>query len=89
MGKVDVESNDGHRYFLNVVDECSRFIYVCSLRSKSKASESLLAFGCRFEKQSRHSDYAIHTNGGTEFTRALDRLDKNGVDVSIATLFTL
>lgn len=42
-GKDDVESEEGQRYFLTVVDEYSRCTQVCPLKSKGEASESLLA----------------------------------------------
>lgn len=87
-GKVDTQSDEGHGYFLTVVDEFSRFTHVCPLRSKSEASDSLLSFIRRFEKQTGHTVTGVHTDGGTEFRRALDQLDTDGVDVSTTTPYT-
>lgn len=46
-------------------------------------AESLLSFVRRFEKQTDHSVTSVHIDGGTEFSRALDYLDKYGMDVTI------
>lgn len=58
------------------------------LWSKGKASDKLLQFVCRFEKQSGHPVTAVHTDGRTEFTRALNKFDNEDADVTVTTPFT-
>lgn len=87
-GKVKVPSVDGHLYFLTIVEEFTRYVHVSPLYHKSEASEELLRFIKRFEKQSGHIIRAVHTDGGTEFNKALSFLDEQGVDTSITTAYT-
>lgn len=87
-GKVNVESADGHRYFLTVVEEYSRFTKAFPLRSKSEASDTLLRYIKRFEKQSGYTIAAVHADGGSEFTRAFEALDRDGVETSTTTTYT-
>lgn len=87
-GKVDVTSVHGHNYFVTIVEEFSRFVAVRPIRSKSDAAEEVLRFVKYFEKQTGHPVRKIHTDGGTEFRRALDRLDADGVQISVTTAHT-
>lgn len=43
-GTVEVTYDDGHKYFLTVVDEFNLYTHVVPLRSKAKVSEALLHF---------------------------------------------
>lgn len=77
-----------HKYFLTVVEEYIRFIYVCPLRSKAEALEILLRFDKRFERKDGHKGTAVHKDGGREFRNARDHLESQGVDIAIATSCT-
>lgn len=87
-GKVEEKSEGGHKYFLTIVEEYSRYTAVFPLRTKGEASDQLLQFIKWFEKQSGYVVTAVHTDGGSEFKRALFFLTAEGVDVSISTAYT-
>lgn len=58
------------------------------MKSKFEASELLHNFIRMFEKQSGHTMEKVHTDNGTEFTRALEYLGKEGVDISTTSPYT-
>ena len=87
-GQVDVQSTQGHKYFLTVVDEYSRFTYTCPLRSKGEASEALLHYVKCFEKQTGRTVRALHTDGGGEFVKARKALKSQGVKCTHTTAYT-
>lgn len=70
-GKVYVPSVDGHKYSLSLVEEFSRYTYVCPLQSKSNVPDELQKFSKRFKKQSGDVFQAFHTDGGAEFNWSL------------------
>lgn len=43
-GKIEVTYTDGHKYFLKMIEEYSRYIEVLPLTSKGLASDQLLQF---------------------------------------------
>ena len=87
-GQVDELSTQGHKYFLTVVDEYTRFTYTCPLRSKGEASEALLHYVKCFEKQTGHTVHALHTDGGGEFSKARKALKSQGVKTTHTTSYT-
>lgn len=87
-GKVDTTSVNGHKYFLTIIDEYSRYAQTYPMKSKGEASQLLLNFIRKLEKQSGHTVKKVHTDNGTEITRALDYLDKQGVEVTTTTPYT-
>ena len=87
-GKVDTPSINGHLYFLTIVDEYSRYTQTYPMKSKGEASELLLNFIKRFEKQSNRVVRKIHSDNGTEFTRAFDILKKDGLEITTSTVYT-
>lgn len=87
-GKVDTQSINGHLYFLTIVDEFSRYTATYPMKRKSEASELLLNFVIRFEKQTGHTVKQIHGDNGTEFMRAFDSLRKKGVVVTTSAAYT-
>lgn len=76
------------RYFLTIIDEYSRYTQTHPMKSKREASELLLNFIKRFEKQTGHTVTKVHGDNGTEFSRAYEFLDKEGVDISTSTSYT-
>lgn len=87
-GKIETESVIGHYYFVTIVEEHSRFIAVRQIRSKEDASYAVLSYIRYIEKQSGCTVKRVHTDGGSEFKRALDTLKDQGVHVSITTSHT-
>lgn len=80
--------DDGHKYFITIIEEFTRFVYACPVQSKAEASEILLRFVKRFEKQSVLTFKAVHTDNGTEFSRAITALTDNGLVVTTSTVDT-
>ena len=87
-GKVDVMTTQGHRYFLTIVEEYSRFTHTCPLRTKGEASKALLHFVKCFEKQTGHTVRALHTDGGREFAKAHHTLKSQGLKTTYTTSYT-
>ena len=73
---------------MTIVDEHSRFINVCPLRSKADASGELMKFVRYFERQTGHLVKVLHTDGGTEFNRAIADLEDRGVEIHPTTPYT-
>lgn len=87
-GKVEIPSIQGHKYFVTIVEEFSRFVCVCPIRCKADAADKVLRFIKYFEKQSGHTVRRIHADGGTEFTKAIDHLRDDGLNISITAPYT-
>lgn len=58
----------GHRYFLTIVDDFSRFTWIVLLKSKSEARFHLLSFRSLVETQFSLKIKVIRTDNGPEFT---------------------
>ena len=88
-GKVDTPSVNGHLYFLTIVEEHSRYTMTYPMKSKGEASELLINFVTRFERQSGKVIKKVHGDNGSEFSRAYESLSKKGVDITTSTVYTL
>ena len=87
-GRIETESVNGHKYFLTIVEEHSRFLAVRPLRSKAEASAEVMKFTRYFERQTGRKVKRLHTDGGSEFKRAADDLQDMGVEVEYTTTYT-
>ena len=87
-GAHETDSAHGHKYFVTITEEHSRFVAVRPIKSKSDAAPAVKRFVRYFEKQTGQVVKKIHTDGGTEFRRALLYLEDSGVQVSITTPYT-
>ncbi|CAN1226049.1 Retrovirus-related Pol polyprotein from transposon RE2 [Linum grandiflorum] len=67
-GPYSVPTIDNHRYFLTIVDDHSRFTWVCLLTSKSAARQSLINFCLEVLTQYDTSIKTIRTDNGLEFS---------------------
>lgn len=85
--KINVPLADGHKYFLTVIGEYSRYTYICHLQSRADATDELLKFIKRFEKRSGHVARVACTDSKTKFKRALTVLDSQGVETSNTTVY--
>lgn len=70
-GNINLPSVDRHKYFLAAIDKSSHYKYIFPLQSKADATDELLKFIKRFEKQSGHVVRAVHTDGRTELNRVI------------------
>lgn len=87
-GALETDSVQGHKYFVTIIEEVSRFVAVRPIKSKSDAAPAVFRFVRFFEKQSGCTVKKIHADGGTEFRRALSELEDEGVEISITTAYT-
>ncbi|GJW70855.1 retrovirus-related pol polyprotein from transposon TNT 1-94 [Tanacetum coccineum] len=66
-GLMRIESINGKRYVLVVVDDYSRYTWVFSLRSKDEAFEVLISFIKKTQVNLQLQVQRVQTNNGTEF----------------------
>lgn len=90
VGPISPSSREGHRYFLTVVDSCTRFCAAIPLRSKSDVAESIAQ---AIDLESRRFGYyptVIHSDRGTEFINKhlLDFCNKHLIRVRYSDAYT-
>lgn len=83
--KFDIRSINGDKYFLNIVEEYSRFAQTFPMQSKGETLEFLLNSICKFEKQTTHTVKKVHGDNVTEFARAFEFLYKQGGEILTST----
>ncbi|KNZ44894.1 hypothetical protein VP01_8722g1 [Puccinia sorghi] len=67
VGPITPASREGHRYFLTILDSCTRFCSAIPLKNKSEVSNSLTQ---ALDLEARRIGYyptIIHSDRGTEF----------------------
>ncbi|XP_066308207.1 uncharacterized protein [Miscanthus floridulus] len=67
-GPIMPATNDGQWYFLLLVDDCSRYMWLQLLPSKDKATEAIKKFKARTEAESGKNLCVLWTDRGGEFT---------------------
>ena len=67
-GPITPATNDGRRYFLLLVYDCSRYMWLQLLTSKDKAAAAIKKFKARVEAESSRKLRVLRTNRGGEFT---------------------
>ena len=67
-GPITPATNGGQRYFLLLVDDCSRYMWLQLLMSKDKAAAAIKNFKMRTEAESCKKLHVLRTNRGGEFT---------------------
>jgi transposase InsO family protein len=60
----------GRRYFLLLVDDVSRYMWVVLLPFKDAAADAIKKVQAEMEKESGHKLRVLHTDNGGEFTVA-------------------
>src|SRR6185503_10853598 len=68
MRTQDPPLHGGRRYFLLLVDDCSRFMWLQLLTSKDEAAEAIRRFKARAEVDSGKRLRVLRTDHGGEFT---------------------
>ncbi|CAL2228454.1 unnamed protein product [Prunus armeniaca] len=66
-GPMRTESVVGNKYFMLIIDDCTRMIWVYFLRNKSKAFNCFKKFKSMTELQSRHKVKCLRSDRGGEF----------------------
>ena len=67
-GPITPATNDGRWYFLLLVDDCSRYMWLQLLTSKDEAVEAIKKFKARVEAESGKKLRVLRTDRDGEFT---------------------
>jgi transposase InsO family protein len=67
-GPITPATPGGKRYFLLLVDDFSRFMWIYLLRSKDEAETAIRRFQASAEVESKHTLRVLRTDRGGEFT---------------------
>ena len=67
-GPITPTTHDGRKYFILLVDDCSRFMWLQLLTSKTEAAEAVKKFKARAEAESGKKLRVLWTDRGGEFT---------------------
>ena len=67
-GPITPATNGGQRYFLQLVDDCSRYMWLQLLTSKDEAAVAIKKFKTRVEAESGKKLRVLRTDRGGEFT---------------------
>jgi hypothetical protein len=67
-GPIDPPTPGGKKYFLLLVDDHSRYMWIFLLASKDQASPAIKKFQAAVELESGRKLKMLHTNRGGEFT---------------------
>lgn len=67
-GPAPTLSSFGYKYYLSIVDDFSRFVWLFPLVHKSDVSTTLVTFKRMIENQLNHTIKMLQTDGGGEFT---------------------
>ena len=66
-GPLEVESLSKCRYILTIVDDCSSFFFVSTIKNKDDAAESLKFFIQHFERKLSKQVVSLRSDNGREF----------------------
>jgi transposase InsO family protein len=67
-GLITPATHGGRKYFILLVDDCSRFMWLQLLTSKNEAAEAVKKFKARSEAESGKKLRVLRTDRGGEFT---------------------
>ena len=78
MGPLGVSSIHGHKYFLTIVDDFSRYTWIHLMKSKSETREHMQCFVTYAKSQFNKDIKTVRTDNGKEFCWK-DFYDKHGI----------
>ena len=78
-GPFATTSISGHRYFLTLVDDYSRFTWIILLKNKSETKNCIINFVAYLENQFNTSLKCLRSDNGTEFVTLTDFLRSKGI----------
>jgi len=87
VGPIRPSSRNGYSYFLTLVDEKTRAVEIAPLKKKGHASDAVLRYVIRFERQVGTLVRSLYTDGGSEFNRAQTALREKGVSIYNCTVY--
>jgi transposase InsO family protein len=88
-GPINPPTPGGKRYFLLLVDDSSRFMWVHLLAMKDQASAAIKKFQAAAELESGHKLKMLRTDRGGEFTsRELGYYSDHGVQRQLTAAYT-
>jgi len=68
IGPINVESRNGNKYILVIVDDFSRYLWTLYLKNKSETWKKYREFIINIKKHYNEEIYIVHSDNGTEFT---------------------
>ena len=68
VGLITLATNGDRRYFLLLMDDCSRYMWLQLLTSKGEAAAAIKKFKTRAEAESGKKLRVLRTDRGDEFT---------------------
>lgn len=74
-GRLEVESVCGYTYFVTIVKAKTWNVAVHCVKDKSEICGELITYVRFFERQTGYPIREVHTDRGTEFRRALSKLE--------------
>jgi hypothetical protein len=86
-GPMRVQSINGKRYILVIVDDYSRWTWVYVLRSKDQAPSMIITFLTKIQVQLRNTVRMVRTDNGTEFKNQTLRSYYEKWELNIKHLF--
>lgn len=89
-GPIQVNSLGGAKYFVSFIDDCTRKVFIYTLKNKNEVLKCLTDFKAFAEKQTENNMKMIRTDGGGEYVSKLfsDFCDKNGIIHQKTTPYT-
>ncbi|CAB4283059.1 unnamed protein product [Prunus armeniaca] len=89
-GPAPVSSNFGYRYYLSIVDDCTRFVWFYPLTKKSDVLGTFVIFKRMVEKRLNCTIKMLQIDGGGEFTSRmfLNFLREHGISYQISCPYT-
>lgn len=78
-GPFSTISTLGHKYFLTLVDDCTRYTWVIFLKTKDQTKTSLISFIAYIENQFHTSLKFLRSNNGTEFLAVTKFISSKGI----------
>lgn len=89
-GPISPETQAGNKYFLLLVDDCTRFMWVSFLKTKDQALENFKVFKSRLENEWDLKIKCVRSDRGGEFTshEFNEFCEKEGIKRQLTTPYT-
>ncbi|KAM6584466.1 hypothetical protein CsatB_011468 [Cannabis sativa] len=79
-GPSPIVSNNGYRFYIHFIDDCTRFTWIYPLKTKAEAINAFLQFKTFAETQFERKIKRLRTDGGGEYQALQDTALAHGID---------
>lgn len=86
--KLENPSVHGHIHVLTIVEEDRGLLAICYICGKADDATEVLRLIIYFVKETAHAAYKIHTDEIAVFWRALNQLEREGLEISVPAVHT-